>query len=53
MAFAGLTYQKPGAQPTHYSRADLEAAGITDPRRGYGMSLGNLPYKLVYSEEGL
>ncbi|HCY00329.1 MAG TPA: hypothetical protein DG754_09345 [Bacteroidales bacterium] len=52
MAFAGLTYQKPGAQPTHYSRADLEAAGITDPRRGYGMSLGNPPYKLVYSEEG-
>ena len=43
MAFAGLTYQKPGAQPTHYSRADLEAAGITDPRRGYGMRYPDPP----------
>lgn len=54
MAMAGLSYQKPGAQHTNYSLADLEAGGITDPRRGYGMRFGDPPgYVKVSSEEGL
>jgi hypothetical protein len=52
MAMAGLTYQKPSTQYINYSREDLEAAGITDPRRGYGMRFPDPPYKLVHSEEG-
>ncbi|MCO5266307.1 MAG: hypothetical protein M9948_10570 [Lentimicrobium sp.] len=54
MAMAGLSYQKPGAQHTNYSLADIEAGGITDPRRGYGMRFGDPPgYVKVSSEEGL
>ncbi len=44
MAFAGLSYQKPGAQLANYSRADLEAAGLQlGLGSGYGMSFDNPP----------
>jgi RHS repeat-associated protein len=46
MALAGLSYQKPGAQYTYYSLADLEGAGIPSKLgSGYGMRLDNPPGK--------